>query len=88
MKQANIDRGLDAVGAPYRLTGMNTGALVADPSGPFHPVKSNIQQQRLTTPPCGVPSSVGANRPFSTTPAFSQSAISPLAGNVPSRLRR
>ena len=41
------------------------------------------------TPPCGVPSSVGANPlPASNTPAFSHPAIMSLAGNVPSWLRR
>ncbi len=40
-------------------------------------------------PPCGVPSSVGANPlPASNTPAFSHPAIMSLAGNVPSWLRR
>ena len=37
------------------------------------------------TPPCGVPSSVGANPlPASNTPAVSQPAIMSLAGNDPS----
>ena len=41
------------------------------------------------TPPCGVPSSVGANPlPASNTPAFSHFAIMSLAGNDPSWLRR
>ena len=40
-------------------------------------------------PPCGVPSSVGANPlPASNTPAFSHPAIMSLAGNVPSCRRR
>ena len=34
--------------------------------------------------PCGLPCSVGANRPRSITPAVNQAAIIPLAGNMPS----
>jgi RNA-directed DNA polymerase len=39
-------------------------------------------------PPCGEPCSVGANRPWSITPAFSHCSIRPRAGNVPSWPRR
>ena len=40
-------------------------------------------------PPCGVPSSVGANPlPASNTPAASHPAIMSLAGNAPSWLSR
>jgi hypothetical protein len=42
----------------------------------------------VTTPPCGVPSSVAARRPWSTTPALSQPSTSPLAGNVPNAANR
>jgi hypothetical protein len=38
--------------------------------------------------PCGLPRSVGANRPPSITPAFSQALTSPRAGNEPSWPRR
>ena len=34
----------------------------------------------LITPPCGAPSSVGANRPFSITPAVSHARIMSRAG--------
>ena len=37
----------------------------------------------LITPPCGVPSSVGASLPSSIAPAFSHPAIRSLAGKVP-----
>src|SRR6266508_1416323 len=36
-----------------------------------------------TTPPCGTPSPVGVNQPFSTTPACNHCRTSSLAGNRP-----
>src|SRR6266508_3274579 len=48
------------------------------------PCKATFSSTGLTTPPCGLPRSVGANRPWSITPAFNQAAILPLAGNDPS----
>lgn len=43
---------------------------------------------RVAPPPWGVPSTVGVNQPFSTTPAFSHPAIIPLPGNEPSDASR
>src|SRR5674476_802273 len=37
-------------GISHRLTGMNTGYLVPDPGGLFHPMQSNIQKQRADHP--------------------------------------
>jgi len=90
-----VTQGDQIVGVPencraarHRLTGMNTGRLVADPSGLLHPVESNIEQQRADHPALRS-SLLGRGEPtFLDTPALSQSAISSLAGNVPSRRRR
>ena len=40
------------------------------------PCRATFNSNGLITPPCGVPSSVGANRPFSITPAFNHCRIS------------
>ena len=53
-------------------------------SGPRRPAPSRAGRRSsstgLITPPWGVPSSVGANRPFSTTPAFSHPRSVPARG--------
>ena len=48
------------------------------------PCRATFISNGLITPPWGAPSSVGANRPSSITPAFSHWRTSPRAGNVPS----
>ena len=46
--------------------------------------RATLSSNGEITPPCGVPSRVGANRPRSTTPAFSQRRTCSRAGNSPS----
>src|SRR6266542_5408589 len=48
------------------------------------PCKATFSSTGLITPPCGLPRSVGAHRPWSITPACNQATILPLAGNDPS----
>src|SRR5512133_3468617 len=59
------------------------------PAASSSPWSATFSSKGLITPPCGVPSSVGANPlPFSNTPAFSQARIRSLSGNEPSMERR
>src|SRR6476469_1212976 len=58
--------------------------LTRTPAACSIPCKATFKSNGLITPPCGTPSSVGANRPFSMTPDLSHPAINSLAGKVPS----
>ena len=51
------------------------------------PCNATFIKQGLLTPPCGIPSPVGVNRPSSSTPALSHWRTSPRAGKVPSEVR-
>src|SRR6516162_324796 len=75
-------------GAGHREGGGAADPLVPDSGSVFHPCSATFSSAGLTTPPWGVPSPVGVNRPSSTTPAVSHPATSSLAGNVPSWPRR
>jgi len=59
-------------------------ATYRTPAASSSPWSATFSISGLLTPPCGVPSLVGASIPSSTTPAFSQPAIMSLAGNDPS----
>ena len=54
--------------------------LYRAPAAVSIPCNAMFISKGLTTPPCGVPSSDGANSPSSITPAASHLAMRPLAG--------
>ena len=57
------------------------------PAASSMPCNATFIKHGLITPPWGVPSPDGANRPSSITPALSHRRTSPRAGKVPSEAR-
>ena len=70
--------------ALHRLAGVRAGEVVRTPAASSIPCRATFMSNGTDHAALGAPSSVGANRPSSITPAFSHRATSPRAGNVPS----